>query len=106
MKTARLCAYNFKDENKKEAMYWRDVGTIDAVLGIQHGSCECGPAFELTIGVAHSHYQTQNPPAKFVFAQEKKGGRLGIASIRCAPWMHYQRRPGADSVLSRQRSHQ
>ncbi len=24
-------------------------------------------------------YQAQNPPAKFVFAQEKKGGRLGIA---------------------------
>ena len=30
MKTARVCAYNFKDENKKEAKYWRDVGTIDA----------------------------------------------------------------------------
>ena len=24
-------------------------------------------------------YQSQNPPAKFVFAQESKGGRLGIA---------------------------
>jgi glucose-1-phosphate adenylyltransferase len=24
-------------------------------------------------------YQAQNPPAKFVFAQEKKGGRLGTA---------------------------
>jgi len=24
-------------------------------------------------------YQAQNPPAKFVFAQENKGGRLGIA---------------------------
>jgi len=24
-------------------------------------------------------HQAQNPPAKFVFAQEKKGGRLGIA---------------------------
>src|SRR3990172_4576353 len=30
MKTAKLCAYNFIDENKKEAKYWRDVGTIDA----------------------------------------------------------------------------
>ena len=30
-------------------------------------------------------YQPQHPPAKFVFAQERKGGRLGIAldSIVC-----------------------
>ncbi|HCL81790.1 MAG TPA: glucose-1-phosphate adenylyltransferase, partial [Nitrospiraceae bacterium] len=30
LNTNRLFAYNFRDENKKEAKYWRDVGTIDA----------------------------------------------------------------------------
>ena len=26
----RVFAYNFRDENKKETSYWRDVGTVDA----------------------------------------------------------------------------
>ena len=30
IKSNRVFAYNFKDLNKKEAKYWRDIGTIDA----------------------------------------------------------------------------
>ena len=26
----KMCAYNFVDENKQKALYWRDVGTLEA----------------------------------------------------------------------------
>ena len=32
-----MFAYPFYDENKKAAKYWRDIGTLDAVLRGQHG---------------------------------------------------------------------
>jgi glucose-1-phosphate adenylyltransferase len=80
MKTARVCAYNFKDENKKEAKYWRDVGTIDAYWEANMDLVRVDPLLNLYDKAWPIRtYQAQNPPAKFVFAQEKKGGRLGIA---------------------------
>jgi len=80
MKTARVCAYNFKDENKKEAKYWRDVGTIDAYWEANMDLVNVDPFLNLYDKAWPIRtYQAQNPPAKFVFAQEKKGGRLGIA---------------------------
>src|SRR5512135_667881 len=80
MKSSQVYAYNFKDENKKEAKYWRDVGTIDAYWEANMDLVSVDPLLNLydrdwTIRT----YQGQNPPTKFVFAQEKKGGRLGIA---------------------------
>jgi glucose-1-phosphate adenylyltransferase len=80
MKSSRVCAYNFKDENKKEAKYWRDVGTIDAYWEANRDLVSVDPLLNLYDSVWPIRtYQAQNPPAKFVFAQEKKGGRLGIA---------------------------
>ncbi len=80
MKTSRVCAYNFKDENKKEAKYWRDVGTIDAYWEANMDLVSVDPLLNLYDSAWPIRtYQGQNPPAKFVFAQEKKGGRLGIA---------------------------
>jgi glucose-1-phosphate adenylyltransferase len=80
MKTARVCAYNFKDENKKEAKYWRDVGTIDAYWEANRDLVSVDPLLNLYDKAWPIRtYQGQNPPAKFVFAQEEKGGRLGIA---------------------------
>jgi len=80
MKTAHVCAYNFKDENKKEAKYWRDVGTIDAYWEANMDLVRVDPLLNLYDKAWPIRtYQAQNPPAKFVFAQEKKGGRLGIA---------------------------
>jgi glucose-1-phosphate adenylyltransferase len=77
---ARVCAYNFKDENKKEAKYWRDVGTIDAYWEANMDLVSVDPLLNLYDKAWPIRtYQAQNPPAKFVFAQEKKGGRLGIA---------------------------
>lgn len=79
-------AYNFKDLNRKEAKYWRDIGTIDAYWEANIELIAVDPVFNLydkewTIRT----FQGQHPPAKFVFAQEEEGGRLGVAldSIVC-----------------------
>ncbi len=74
----RVYAYNFIDENQKEAKYWRDVGTIEAYYEANMDLVSVSPVFNLY----DQHwpirtYQRQYPPAKFVFAQE--GRRMGIA---------------------------
>ena len=80
MKTSRVCAYNFIDKNKKAAKYWRDVGTIDAYWEANRDLVSVDPLLNLYDEAWPMRtYQAQNPPAKFVFAQEEKGGRLGTA---------------------------
>ena len=80
MKTANVCAYNFIDENRKAAKYWRDVGTLDAYWEANRDLVSVDPLLNLYDNTWPIRtYQAQNPPAKFVFAQEKKGGRLGMA---------------------------
>lgn len=80
LSTSRVFAYNFKDENKKEAKYWRDVGTIDAYWEASMDLVSVDPLLNLYDRAWPIRtYQGQHPPAKFVFAQEEKGGRLGIA---------------------------
>ncbi|MEK6653132.1 MAG: glucose-1-phosphate adenylyltransferase [Nitrospirota bacterium] len=84
--TKRLFAYNFKDENKKEAKYWRDVGAIDGYWEANMDLASVDPLFNLYDSAWPIRtYQPQYPPAKFVFAQEHQGGRLGIAldSVVC-----------------------
>lgn len=80
----RVYSYNFVDENKKEAQYWRDIGTIGAYYEANMDLVSVSPVFNLY----DKHwplrtYQRQYPPAKFVFAEE--GRRMGIAvdSIVC-----------------------
>lgn len=75
----RVIAHNFRDENKKEAKYWRDVGTIDAYFEANMDLVAPDPALNLydTYWPIHT-YQGHYPPAKTVFAQEYSGGRLGI----------------------------
>lgn len=86
IKTEKLFVYNFKDENKKEAKYWMDVGAIDGYWEANMEIASVDPMFNLYDEEWPVRtYQPQYPPAKFVFAQERKGGRLGIAmdSIVC-----------------------
>ena len=86
LKSGRLFAHEFKDENKKEAKYWRDVGTLDAYWEANMDLVSVDPQFNLyDKDWPVRTNQGQYPPAKFVFAQEYKGGRLGIAldSIVC-----------------------
>ena len=74
----RVFAFNFVDENKKEALYWRDVGTLEAYYEANMDLVSVSPVFNLyDSDWPIRTYQQQYPPAKFVFAQE--GHRMGIA---------------------------
>lgn len=76
----KVYAFNFIDENKNEADYWKDVGTIDAYYEANMDLISVSPVFNLyDPDWPIRTYQPQNPPAKFVFAQEYKGGRMGVA---------------------------
>jgi glucose-1-phosphate adenylyltransferase len=71
-------SYNFIDENKKEALYWRDIGTVEAYYEANLDLVSVSPVFNLyDVNWPIRTYQRQYPPAKFVFAQE--GRRMGIA---------------------------
>jgi glucose-1-phosphate adenylyltransferase len=70
-------AFNFIDENKKEALYWRDVGTVDAYFEANMDLVEVTPVFNLyDKSWPIRGWQHQYPPPKFVFADEN---RMGVA---------------------------
>jgi len=43
----KMVAYSFVDENKKQALYWRDVGTLDAYYEANMDLCSVSPIFNL-----------------------------------------------------------
>jgi glucose-1-phosphate adenylyltransferase len=73
----RVYSFNFVDENKKEALYWRDVGTLEAFYEANMDIVSVSPVFNLydSEWPIRTH-QRQYPPAKFVFAEP---GRMGQA---------------------------
>lgn len=80
IKQGRVYAYNFRDENRKEVKYWRDVGTVDAYFEANMDLVSVDPLLNLYDQEWPIRtYQGQFPPAKFVFAEEHAGGRMGMA---------------------------
>ena len=78
IETHNVYSYNFVDENKKEAQYWRDIGTIEAYYEANMDLVSVSPVFNLyDKDWPLRTYQRQYPPAKFVFAQT--GTRMGVA---------------------------
>ncbi|MGH9660604.1 MAG: glucose-1-phosphate adenylyltransferase [Bryobacteraceae bacterium] len=78
VRKARVGAFNFVDMNAKERLYWRDVGTIDAYYEANMDLVAVSPEFNLYDQCWPVRtYGMQQPPAKFVFAQE--GRRMGVA---------------------------
>ena len=74
----RVVAWDFHDMNRKAALYWRDVGTLDAYYEANMDLVAVSPEFNLY----DEHWPIRSkalhaPPAKFVFAQE--GQRMGVA---------------------------
>ena len=74
----QVYVYRFEDENKKQAMYWRDVGTLESYWEANMDFVAVDPLFNLydrdwPIRTRH----TPAPPAKFVFADQ--GSRFGVA---------------------------
>ena len=72
----RVFSFNFVDENKKEALYWRDVGTLEAYYEANMDLVSVSPVFNLYDDQwpIRTH-QRQYPPAKFVFAESGRMGR-------------------------------
>jgi glucose-1-phosphate adenylyltransferase len=76
----KVIAYNFIDENKKNAQYWRDIGTLDAYFEANMDLIQVDPVFNLYDSQWPIRtYQEQSPPAKSVFAGEEITGRVGLA---------------------------
>jgi glucose-1-phosphate adenylyltransferase len=78
----RVVAYDFVDENKKEMVYWRDVGTLEAYFEANLDLVAVTPEFNLY----DQEWPLRTsmpplPPAKFVFAQEGKCMGLALDSI-------------------------
>ena len=78
---SRVFAYKFIDENQKESLYWRDIGTIEAYYEANMDLVSVSPIFNLY----DDHWpirtlQRQHPPAKFVFADENRRG-IALDSI-------------------------
>jgi glucose-1-phosphate adenylyltransferase len=74
----RVIAYDFQDMNAKQVRYWRDVGTLDAYYEANMDLVDVVPEFNLYDRRWPIRTNvTQQPPAKFVFAQE--GRRMGVA---------------------------
>ena len=75
---ARVIAYDFRDLNDKSVRYWRDVGTLDAYFVANLDLVSVTPEFNLYDRRWPIRTRmVQQPPAKFVFAQE--GRRMGLA---------------------------
>jgi glucose-1-phosphate adenylyltransferase len=85
--THRVYAFPFQDENRKQAAYWRDVGTLDAYYEANMDLVSVDPLLNMydahwPIRTLQPHY----PPPKFVFAEEGPGARRGQAldSVVCS----------------------
>jgi len=86
IKDQKVYAFKFHDANKKAVQYWRDIGTLDAYWEANMDLVAVDPQFNLyDSNWPIRTYQGQYPPAKFVFAQDYQGGRMGVAldSIVC-----------------------
>jgi glucose-1-phosphate adenylyltransferase len=73
----KVQAYNFVDENKQRALYWRDVGTLEAYYEANMDIASVSPVFNLYDKAWPMRTRAyQYPPAKFVFGEP---GRTGMA---------------------------
>jgi len=73
----KICAYNFVDENQQQALYWRDVGTLEAYYDANMDVASVSPVFNLYDNKWPIRTRVrQYPPAKFVFGEP---GRTGMA---------------------------
>ena len=96
----KVYSFNFIDENKKEALYWRDVGTLEAYYEANMDLVSVAPVFNLYDDAwpIRTHMR-QYPPAKFVFndpGPHRRGAGLhGLDGLH-----HFRRRWCSNSVLS------
>ena len=81
--THRVFAFPFRDENRKEDAYWRDVGTLDAYFEANMDLVSVDPL----LNMYDEHWPIRTylpnfPPPKSVFAEEGFNARRGQALDR------------------------
>ena len=84
--THRVYAFPFRDENRKEDAYWRDVGTLDAYFEANMDLVAIDPLLNMYDSRWPIRtYQPILPPPKFVFGSLGHADRQGCAldSIVC-----------------------
>ncbi|AGA24727.1 glucose-1-phosphate adenylyltransferase [Singulisphaera acidiphila] len=80
---SRVFAYPFRDENRKQAAYWRDVGTLDAFFQTNMDLIQIDPILNLYDRNWPIHtYQPPMPPPKFVHTDPDRRG-AALNSIVC-----------------------
>jgi glucose-1-phosphate adenylyltransferase len=82
----KMCAYNFVDENQQQALYWRDVGTLEAYYDANMDVAAVSPVFNLYDKKWPMRTRVrQYPPAKFVFGEPGRTGQAinSIVSAGC-----------------------
>ena len=87
IKDHRVVAFPFRDENRKQDAYWRDVGTLDAYFEANMDLIDVNPLLNLYDEVWPIRtFQPNQPPPKFVFGSRNEGERCGHAldSLVCA----------------------
>lgn len=78
-KGRKIVAYNFVDQNKHEALYWRDIGTIDAYYEANMDLVQVNPTFNLYDNEWPIRtYLEQHPPVKTVHSGDEIAGRVGL----------------------------
>jgi glucose-1-phosphate adenylyltransferase len=79
----KIYAYPFRDENRKQAAYWRDVGTLDAYYQTSMDLIQVDPILNLYDRNWPIHtYQPPMPPPKFVHSDATRRG-AAYNSIVC-----------------------
>ncbi len=84
--THRVYAYPFRDENRKQDAYWRDVGTLDAYFEANMDLISVDPLLNMYDAAwPIRSYLPMFPPPKFVFGEDGADGRRGeaIDSLVC-----------------------
>ena len=75
IKDSYALAYPFTEENSDKPAYWRDVGTLYSYWKTNMELCEIEPELNLyNRDWPIWTYQTQHPPAKFIFDDEGRRG--------------------------------
>jgi glucose-1-phosphate adenylyltransferase len=85
--THRVFAFPFRDENRKQDAYWRDVGTLDAYFEANMDLVAVDPLLNMyDMQWPIRTYQPNYPPPKFVFAEQGPDARRGEAldSVVCS----------------------
>ncbi len=86
IRTGKVFAHPFRDENRAQVKYWRDIGTLDAYYEASMDLVRVNPSFNLyDRSFPIRTFMEPRPPVKMVFGGQEEG-RAGMAldSLLCS----------------------